>query len=198
MLIASVYGICLVLLSFGCSPNNSATTASHDAANVDRVFRHVVSHGGENSEAEISNTHVSNLDCARPEKYRLEVVESQKPQNDAGRITPQKLNVVIGHEAVATIELPNAVAKNFSLSSAEKTKAGFELRVEWGGGLYHYEIQFNFICRNNNFYLDKVKNDNFSTSNPESRNLWDKKETKERQIEPPLSIEKFAMVDYLQ
>jgi hypothetical protein len=71
------------------------------------------------------------------------------------------------------------------------------MRVDWGGGVYHYEIQFNFRCKKNNFYLYEVTKKSFSTTNPDSGNFLDKKESKVTTIEPNLPIEKFVMTDYL-
>jgi hypothetical protein len=78
-----------------------------------------------------------------------------------------------------------------------KSKAGFNIKVDWGGGLHHYEIQFNFRCKENNFYLYQVKKVSFSTTNPDSGNFLDKKESKVTKIGPNLPIEKFVMTDYL-
>jgi hypothetical protein len=88
--------------------------------------------------------------------------------------------------------------KNFQLNSVKRTETGFEIKVNWGGGVYHYELQFNFRCKENSFYLYKVKKESFSTTNPDSGNFLDKKETKETKIEPNLPIEKSVMTDYLQ
>jgi hypothetical protein len=71
------------------------------------------------------------------------------------------------------------------------------MRVDWGGGLYRYEIQFNFRCKENNFYLYEVKKKSFSTTSPDSGNFLDKKESKVTKIEPNQPIEKFVMTDYL-
>ena len=108
------------------------------------------------------------------------------------------MNIVVGDEVIARIELPNSKVNNFTLNSVEKTKAGFEVKVDWGGGVYHYEIQFNFRCKGKNFYLYKVRRASFSTKNPESGSFLDLKRIKTIKIEPNLRIEKFVMADYLQ
>ena len=103
---------------------------------------------------------------------------------------------VIDDEVAVKIELPTGIeVKNFGLNSAKKTKNGFQMNTEWGGGNFHYEIQFSFRCRENNFYLYKVKKDSFSTTNYYSDEIWDKKETEE--TKPNLPIEKFVISDYL-
>jgi hypothetical protein len=148
----------------------------------------------------INEKAVRTVDCNKPDEYSFKVVDNLNRKGEGEPLTPKDLNIVIGEETIAAIELPipDSEAKNFSLNAIEKTKRGFEIRVEWGGGLYHYEIQFNFRCKENNFFLYKVKNENFSTTNPNSGNFWDKKETKITNIEPNLPIKKFAMLDYLE
>lgn len=139
------------------------------------------------------------LDCNNLSEYDFVIVENPNRRIDGYSLIPKDLNIVTGENVISKIELPTAdsEAKNFSLNSVEKDKFGFELKVEWGGGNYHYEIQYNFKCRENNFYLYKVKNENFSTTNPDSGNFWDKKETKVTKIEPNIPIEKFVMSNYL-
>jgi hypothetical protein len=108
------------------------------------------------------------------------------------------LNIVVGDDIVSKIELPKeSEVKNFSLNSTEKTKAGFEMKVDWGGGVYHYEIQFNFRCKKNHFYLYEVKRESFATTDLDSGNFLDKKTSRVTRIEPNLPIEKFVMIDYL-
>ena len=101
-------------------------------------------------------------------------------------------------DVLSKIKLPQeSEVKNFSLNSIERDKAGFVIKANWGGGVYHYEVQFNFRCKGNNFYLYRVKKVSFSTTNPDSGNFLDKKKTKVTRIEPNLPIEKFVMTKYL-
>jgi hypothetical protein len=138
------------------------------------------------------------LDCRNPNGYSFVVVPNPNRKNDSEPVMPEDLNIVVGDEVVSTIELPKeSEVKNFSLNSKEKTRAGFELKVDWGGSLDHYEIQFDFRCKSNNFYLYKVKKVSFSTTNPHSGNFWDKKKTRVTKIEPNRPIKKFVMGDYL-
>jgi hypothetical protein len=138
------------------------------------------------------------LDCKKPGEYSFEVVQNVKREEPADPVIPEDLNVVVGGEVVAKIELPKAdrEAKNFSLNSVEKTKAGFEVKVDWGGGRFHYEIQYNFRCKENHFYLYRVKNDNYSTKNPDSGNFLDVKRSRITRVNIP--IEKVVMIDYLR
>jgi hypothetical protein len=139
------------------------------------------------------------LDCNKPSEYSFLVVENAKRQDDADPLIPEDLNVVAGDEVIAKIELPKeSEAKKFSLNSVAKTKVGFAVKVDWGGGVYHYEIHFSFRCKGKNFYLYQVRRASFSTKNPDSGNFLDIKRTKVIKIEPNLPIEKFVMNDYLQ
>jgi hypothetical protein len=138
------------------------------------------------------------LDCRNANEYSFVVVQNPNRKNDSDFLIPEDLNIVVGDDVVSKIELPKESAvKNFLLNAIEKTKAGFEVRVDWGGGVYHYEIQFKFRCKKNNFYLYEVTKNSLSTRNRDSRNFLDKKESKVTKIEPNLTIEKFVMSDYL-
>lgn len=138
---------------------------------------------------------LKNLDCNNQNSFNLVEVENYLEDES---LTVKDLNIVIDNKVAIKIELPTGIVKNFGLNSVKKDKNGFQLRTEWGGGLFHYENQFSFKCKENNFYLYKVKNDNFSTTNPDSGSYWEKKETDEIEIKPNLPIEKFVLADYLQ
>lgn len=126
------------------------------------------------------------------------MVDNPKRKKDSDVVIPRDLNIVLGDKVLSKIELPKErEAKNFSLNSVKKNNTGFELKVDWGGGHYHYAIQFKFKCKGTGFYLYEVTKESFSTSNPESGNFLDKKETEVNEIEPNLAIEKFSMIDYL-
>jgi len=138
------------------------------------------------------------LDCRNANDYRFVEVENANRKKDSVPVIPKDLNIIVGDEVISKIELPTeSEVKNFSLNPVAKTETGFEIKVQWGGGLYHYEIQFNFRCKENNFYLYEVKKVSFSTTTPDSGNFWDKEESKVTKIEPNLPIEKFVMTDYL-
>src|SRR5882672_3788020 len=70
------------------------------------------------------------FDCRNPTEYRLVVVENSNRKKESE-------------------------AKNFSLNSIEKNKAGFEINVDWGSGVSHSEIRFDFKCKKSKFYLSK-------------------------------------------
>jgi hypothetical protein len=179
----STYVAVILFISIAaCSPNSSATTGNSPPAKV-------VREDGRSKKA---------LDCRDPNEYKFVVVENLDRRTDSDPTTPKDLHIIVGN-AVSKIELPKADSevKNFLLKSAEKTESGFEVKVDWGGDLDHYEVQFSFMCKENNFYLYEVRNDNFSTTNPKSGNLLDKKESRVNKIEPNVPIEKFVMTDYL-
>jgi hypothetical protein len=183
-----VVGACFAVMSSlliaACSANDTATTAAVQNAPVTKV---------------VDEKTARTLDCRNAIGYSFVVVENPNRKNDSDPLIPKDLNIVVGDEVISRIELPkvDSEVKNFSLNSVERIETGFEMKVEWGGGLYHYEIQFDFRCKGNNFYLYRVKKESFSTTNPDSGNYLDKRETKETKIEPNLPIEKFAMKDYL-
>jgi hypothetical protein len=182
--LGTCFAVMLFLLLAACSANNTATLTAVQNSPVTKA---------------VDEKTARTLDCRNANEYSFVVVENPNRKNDSDPLIPKDLNIVVGDDVISKIELPKADSevKNFSLNSIEKTKAGFEMRVDWGGGLYHYEIQFNFRCKENNFYLDKVKKESFSTTNPDSGNYLDKKESKVTKIEPNLPIEKFVMTDYL-
>ena len=120
------------------------------------------------------------VDCR---KYRFDVVEKD-------------LNILVGDEVVSKIKLPKeGEVKNFSLDAVEKTRLGFRIKTDWGGSLYHYEVQFDFRCKANSFYLYRVKKLSLITSNPDKGYFWDKQTIKV--TKPNLPIKRFVMTDYL-
>lgn len=160
--------VAVILLFLTCTANNSATMVART------------------------------VDCRKPNEYRIDVVPNPKRMLATDPSVPQDVNIVVGDEVVATVQLPtSAEAKNFSLTSAKKTKTGFRIVVDWGSGVDHYEIQFNFRCRARNFYLYEVRQHYFSTTDRNSGNFLDKKQTKVIRIHPNLPVGKVIVKDYL-
>lgn len=179
--VGACFAVMLILSTVACSSHKTATTLQNSS--VTKV---------------VDEKTARTLDCRNANEYRFVVVENPNRKKDADPVIPKDLNIVVGNEVISRIELPKeSEAKNFSLNSVEKTETGFETKVDWGGGLYHYEIQFNFRCKENNFYLYELTKVSFSTTNPGSGNFLDKKESKVTSIEPNVPIEKFVMTDYL-
>lgn len=197
-----VIGICFfastLLLLGACSIIDSAAQTSNQNSDVPAIVKVDRSNPDFNGRVYNSKTVVvnkdslKNLDCNNQNGYNLAQVENH--HEDEG-ITSRDLNIVVGDMVVVKIEIPTASeVKNFRLVSGKKTKNGFQMNTDWGGGNFHYEIQFSFRCRENNFYLYKVKKDSFSTTNSDAE-YWDKKETEE--IKANLPIEKFVLNNYL-
>ena len=181
--LGACFAVMLFLLIAACSANKTVRIATVQNASVEKV---------------VDEKTARTVDCRNANEYRFVIVQSPNRKNDSDPLFPKSLNIVVGDDVVSKIELPKeSEVKNFSLNSTEKTSAGFEMKVDWGGGVYHYEIQFKFRCKKNNFYLYEVTKKSFSTTNPDSGNFLDKKESKVTKIEPNLPIEKFVMTDYL-
>jgi len=178
--------VCVLVLLFRltapCSANNTAALATFQNS----------------SGAEVDLKTAKTLNCLKANDYSFLVVQNPQRKKDSDPVIPEDLNIVVADEVIAKIELPKeSEARNFSLNSTQKNKTGFQIKVDWGGGLHHYKLQFSFRCEENNFYLYKVRKESFSTTNPDSGNFLDKRETKETKIEPRLPIEKFVMMNYL-
>ena len=181
--IRAYFAVISFLVIAVCSANNSATMATFQTASDTKV-----------ANAKTAGT----FDCRNANEYSFAVVTNPNRKKDSDPVIPKDLNIVVGGEVKSKIELPKeSEVKNFSLGSVKKDKAGFQIEVDWGGGLFHYEIQFNFRCKQNNFYLYRVRKVSFSTRNPDSGNFLDKKDSKVTKIVPNLPIEKFVMTDYL-
>lgn len=141
------------------------------------------------------NTPPATLNCRKPNEYRLVVVQNPDRRKEWDSGDPDDVNILVGDEVIAKIELPKeGEAKNFQLDALKKTKAGFVIKVNWGASISHYEIQFNFRCKRNRFYLYRVKKVSLLTLHPD-RGFWDTTVTKV--TKPNVPIEKFVMTRYL-
>jgi hypothetical protein len=179
-----------LFIASGCSDNSSSKMASLSNENTlvhnqNSNVSNIVTADNENSKS---------FDCKNPNGYSLNVAEDST-RNIIDTVTvPKILNIVVGKKILNTIKIPTqSDANGFSLRSTEITKEGFEIKIEYGSRIY-FQKQFNFICKEGNFYLYKVKVESFDKQDPESMNDWDEKEIK---INPILPIEKFSIFDYL-
>jgi hypothetical protein len=181
--LVGAYVAVMVFVSMAtCASNNLATMLTIQNTSVPQAV----------------NQKTRTFDCRKSNAYRFVLVENPNRKKESDPVVPQDVNIVVGDRVLAKIELPKeSEAKNFSLNATEKDKAGFIMKTDWGGGLYHYEVQFNFRCKQDNFYLYRVTKVSFSTTNPDSGNFLDKKESKVTKIEPNLPIERFVMTHYL-
>jgi hypothetical protein len=191
----------LLSVAVGCSINNSAKTAGIQNGNAD-VPRSISKAPDENPPVKNINLNTmiykdetsKPLNCNDPNGYSLVVItDPERASQNLGTV-PQILNVVSGDKIRVAIKVPtDSNAQNFSLSSTEKTKEGFEITIEYGTR-YYYKKQFNFVCKEGDFYLYKMKVESFDKFDSVSREKWDRKEVK---VEPNLPIEKFSIFDYL-
>lgn len=107
----------------------------------------------------------------------------------------ERTNISISNSdaIVKTINLPNQSEFNgFSLNRAKKVSNGFEISVEYGSR-YYYEKRFNFVCKQDKFYLDKIKTSTFDKNNPEKSG-----EDFTKLIKPELNLEKFTITDFMK
>ena len=104
----------------------------------------------------------------------------------------KSVKITEGDTTIKTINLPNQPDVNgFSLNWAKETKEGFEISIEYGSRLY-YQKDFSFICKQNTFYLSKLKITTFDKHDPE--NSWKERDTI---IKPELPLEKFLINDFI-
>jgi hypothetical protein len=142
----------------------------------------------------VENEDSKPLDCSDPNAYSLVVVADPERESQNPGTAPRVLNIVAGDEIRTAIKVPtDSDAQNFSLSSTEKTKEGFEITIEYGTR-YYYKKQFDFICKEGDLYLYKVKVESFDKFDPKSRAKWDRKEI---EIRPDRPVGKFSIFDYL-
>ena len=196
------FTVLLLTIAVGCSVNNSAERVSIQNGNT--AVHNFNSNSGPTKNPPVKNVNLKttvikngdtmSLDCDDPSGYSLVVAtDPERAAQNLGTV-PRILNIVAGDEIKVAIKVPtDSDAQNFSLNSTGKTKGGFEITIEYGTR-YYYQKQFNFICKEGNFYLYKVKVESFDKFNPASRVNWTKKEIK---INPNLPIEKFSIFDYL-
>ena len=117
---------------------------------------------------------------------------SRKSQNLP--TTPLILNILSGEQIEGAIKIPtDSDAQGFALNSAEKTKKGFEITIEYGTRIY-YRKRFNFMCKKGKFYLYEVKVESFDKFDPVSMNKPTRKRIK---VRPNLPVKKFSVFDYL-
>lgn len=181
--VIACFAVMLFLTTVACSANNSATRATAQNASATKA---------------VDEKPARTFDCRNASQYGFVEVENPNRKRDSDPVIPKDLNIVVGDEVISKIELPmESEVKNFSLNSIEKNNAGFEIQVNWGGALDHFEILFNFKCKENNFYLDEIRKESLSTTNPNSGNFLNKKDSKTTKIEPNLPIQRFVMLDFL-
>lgn len=119
------------------------------------------------------------LDCNDRNGYSLIVRE---PIGET-----RQLDILQDSEIKETIIIPTQLkVSGFALNWAKKTKKGFEISIKYGSR-YYYSKRFNFVCKEGNFYLTRVRVESFDKNNPAELNKRDIK------IEPNLDLRKFVI-----
>jgi hypothetical protein len=101
------------------------------------------------------------------------------------------VKIVSGGKALHSIKLLTDLERNgFAFNGVKKTKAGFELAVEYGSRIY-YGKNFIFTCRQNKFYLTRIGVESFDKQNPEK---WTRKVIR---VRPNVPLEKFTITNFM-
>ena len=123
------------------------------------------------------------LRCNNPNNYKL-VRDRDSEAN--------YVNIIQGNKIKHSIKLPTGLTYNgFAVNWAKKTKAGFEISIEYGSRIY-YEKEFNFVCRKGQFYLTKIRVNSFDKHVPENDAKY---HTANIKLNIPLT--KFKVNDYI-
>ena len=125
--------------------------------------------------------HKDSLDCKNPKSYSLE--EWTEPGERA-------LRIVRDGTVLHSIKLLSGLELNgFGFNGAKKTKDGFELSIEFGSRIY-YGKTFIFTCRQQKFYLSRIRVESFDKQNPAK---WKRRTIR---VRPNLPLEKFSITDF--
>lgn len=167
----------LVIFAFACarvsSTGNAVTVSNVEPKTANNI-----------SPTPATDVKVQTAKCSETEGYCLEIVE------DAER-EAKNINLVVGDKTKAVIKLPSPLDQNgYALNWAKKTDSGFEISIEYGSRIY-FDKTFIFLKKNEDFHLTEIKVESF-----------DKRETekvsgKTVKINPPVSVEKFNIEDYM-
>lgn len=79
----------------------------------------------------------------------------------------------------------------FSVNWIKENKQGFEISIEYGSRFYHSK-NFYFVFKNSEFYLNKIKSDEFDKFYP------DKYKFKTVIINKNILLNKFNILDYIK
>ena len=101
------------------------------------------------------------------------------------------VKIVRGGKVLHSIKLLTDLERNgFAFDGVKKTKAGFELAVEYGSRIF-YRKNFIFTCRHDKFYLTRIGVDSFDRHNPA------KSSGKVIRVRPDVPLEKFSITDFM-
>lgn len=130
----------------------------------------------------IDNQSTKALNCDDPKGYSVK--EEAEPGIHA-------VNIVSDATVVHAIKLPtDAEVNGFGFDGVKKTKAGFEIAIQYGTRIF-YAKRFIFICKHNRFYLSKITVESFDRQNPEK---WSRKVIT---VRPNVPLEKFSITDFI-
>lgn len=103
-----------------------------------------------------------------------------------------RIDLTKSNKAVCSISLPipDEEVKNFSVTKIVETTNGFEVAVNWGGGNNIYDVDFSFVFRDSQFYLDEIKTGKYGTDTEVTRIT--------KKINPPIPINKVKIIDYIE
>lgn len=133
------------------------------------------------------------FDCADPNGYSLLVARDMVRDAD-------DVSIMQGEKVLKTIKLPGESEVNgFSLGWAKKTKAGFEIAIDYGTRIYYHK-RFVFICKQRRFYLSRVIVESFDKLEPvKTKSGWEFRiKTKVIKVSPNLPLEKFIIDNYFE
>lgn len=105
----------------------------------------------------------------------------------SGRIELTQESKIVNSISLPT---PDDDVKNFSVTKIVETKKGFKVAINWGGGNNIYDVGFYFSFKNDQFYIDEIITEKYGPNTKLRR--------KKMKINPPISIDKFKIIDYLE
>lgn len=121
-------------------------------------------------------------------EYELQTVNNISRQADDIRLV--KADGTITNN----LNMPsNNLVQNFGVDWAKKISGGFEITISWGTRIHH-EKTFNFVCKQNEFFLTKIKHEKFDTHFPEDSK---KRHLSTKPVVPNLPLGKFLITDFL-
>lgn len=137
----------------------------------------------QNKNQKLKNEGSKPFDCSDSNGYKVE-----KNRDDEFNL----VNIVQDDKVVETLKLPTGLSQNgFALNWAKKTQRGFEISIEYGSRFY-YQKEFNFECKESQFYLTKIITNTFDKNDP--KKSWRKRKTN---IKPNIPFSNFKVTDYI-
>ena len=184
--------VTLSLWSAGCFGNHISTVESSSVGNsqtkADNAATNSVNLAAtiDNNVASPSSTPTDSSNefrCEELDKFEISTVDDPPRR-------VENINLIVSGKIRNTIIMPNdSEVGGFALDWAKKTKRGFEVSIEYGSR-YYFAKRFIFICKKNDFFLDRIKIQSFDKAEPEK---WTKKDVK---VKPMIPVSQFSITDY--